>query len=82
MYEVVESKRWKNHVTGNTASIYGAVPWTRSADKDSWSIETVGWTVRNTQTNTVGVGRVPWKTHTEAQQWADTENARLRQPLT
>ena len=82
MYEVVESKRWKNHVTGETASIYGAVPWTRSADEGAWSMETVGWTVRNTRTNTVGVGRVPWGTRTEAQQWADTENARLSQPWT
>lgn len=71
-YEVIESKVWRNTVTGQTASIYGACPWVSPADKPYWVIEVRGWTVRNPYTGEVGIGRQPWATKEEAQQWADT----------
>ena len=70
-YEVIESKRWK-HTSGQTASIYGASPYTSAADKPNWHIEVVGWTVRDNERNTVGFGRVPFKTQQEAQAFADS----------
>ena len=64
-YEVIESKHWK-HCSGLTASVYGSVPWTSEADKIHWSIETVGYTIRNNVAGTVGIGRKPFKTYQEA----------------
>lgn len=76
-YEVVESKQWVNKTTGQTASVFGAVPWTRPSEKSHWSMESVGWTVRDNRNGTVGIGRQPWKSKAQAQAWVDKENARL-----
>ena len=76
-YEVIESKRYRNTETGRTASIYGACPWYSPESKQYWTIETVGWTVRDNNTNTVGFGRVPFKTREEAQAFAES----LAKPL-
>ena len=65
-YEIIESKQWVNGLTGATASIYGSVPYTNDNDKVFWSIETVGYTIRNNDTNTIGLGRKPFKTMYEA----------------
>ena len=70
MYEVIESKRWK-HTDGRTASVYGAAPYL--SDRKAWTVETVGFTVRNNKTETVGIGRAPWKTQAEAQAWVNTQ---------
>jgi hypothetical protein len=64
-FEIIESKRWK-HSSGLTASIYGAVPWTSEADKNNWTIETIGFTLRNIKTGTVGIGRKPFETYQDA----------------
>jgi len=64
-YEIIESKRWV-HVNGATASIYGACPYMSDSDKPNWSIETVGYTIRDNKTNTVGIGRKPFKTMYDA----------------
>ena len=58
-YEIIEAKRWV-HVSGATASIYGACPYVSDSDKSNWSIQTVGWTIRDNKTNTVGMGRKPF----------------------
>lgn len=63
--EVIESKRWKHIKTGQTASIYGAVPYTNESDKPNWTIETVGYTWK-LDNGTVGLGRVPANTMSEA----------------
>lgn len=65
--EVIESKRWRNTTTGQTASPYGAVPWTgaRGDTKADWEMETVGWTIR-WDDGTVGTGHLPDKTREEA----------------
>lgn len=65
-YEIVESKKWVNSITGATASIYGAVPYTSDSDKQNWSVETVGYTIRNNDTGIVGLGKPPFKTMYEA----------------
>ena len=68
-YEVIESRHWKNIVTDASASIYGAVPWTTATDEGNWQVVTSGFTIQNTRTGTVGIGKVPWKTRAEAEQW-------------
>jgi hypothetical protein len=65
-YEIIESKKWVNTATGATASIYGAAPYTNDKDRVFWSIEVVGYTIRNNDTGTVGLGRLPFKTMYEA----------------
>lgn len=71
-YEVLKSVCWVHVPSGNTASIYGAVPWTRDSEKKNWQHLDQGWTVRNPYNGTVGVGRIPWKTKEEAQAFADS----------
>lgn len=63
--EVIESKRWRNTKTGQTASIYGAVPY--QGDQGPWIIETIGFTWR-LDNGTVGLGRMPAKTRAEAEE--------------
>jgi len=63
--KVIESRRWKNSKTGQTASIYGAVPYYSEKDKADWEIETIGYTWANSD-GTIGLGRVPVKTEQEA----------------
>lgn len=65
-YEVIEYTCWRNVITGQKASIYGAGPWHSEADKPAWTLTTEGWTVRNPLTGQVGVGRPPCKTFAEA----------------
>lgn len=72
-FEIIPSKRWVNHETGQTASIYGSVPYVTIRDKFNWSIEVRGYTVRNTKTGVVGIGRAPWKTEAEAEEWLKQE---------
>jgi hypothetical protein len=67
-YDVIESRRWKRD-DGRTASIYGAVPWVSDAERGRWAIESVGFTVRDNQRGTVGIGRAPWPTREEAEAW-------------
>lgn len=75
--EVIESRRWKHKGTGAVASLYGAVPWTgRPGDrKEDWQLENVGWTIR-WDNGTIGIGRVPFKTEGEAQEWLDAYQAK------
>ena len=68
-FEIIESKQWVNHMTGQTASIYGAVPYVNDNEKQHWAITVRGYTVRNVKTGTVGIGRAPWKTEQEAIDW-------------
>lgn len=76
MYEVVVSKVWKRD-DGRTASIYGAVPWQSDDEATRWKLVETGFTVKNTQTGTIGVGKQPFQTREEAQFLADKLN-RLR----
>ena len=73
MYEVIPARRWVNRRAGGIASLYGAHPCPGSPD---WHLEDWGWTVRNLRTNTVGIGRAPWQTRQEAEDWVRLENLR------
>jgi len=75
-YDVIESKVWKRD-DGATASPYGASPWTTASEEKRWKLITRGYTVRDNERGTIGIGRVPWATRAEAQAWADKETARL-----
>lgn len=74
--EVIPSKRWENKTTGATASIYGAVPWTGAPGdrEEDWELKTVGWTIRWSD-GTTGIGRQPFESQREAQDWLDNYNA-------
>lgn len=72
---VIPSRRWQ-HTSGATASIYGAVPWTRDDDKPNWQIITVGWTWEHSD-GRIGLGRVPAKTEAEAQEVMRKVNSRI-----
>jgi hypothetical protein len=74
-YEVVESKVWKHKVTGRLVSLHGASPWENPADRANWEITVTGWTVYNPLTGEYGIGRKPWATRFEAQQFADSNIA-------
>jgi len=69
IFEVIPSKHWINSETGQTASIYGAVPYLSENEKQKWSVALRGYTVRNLKTGAVGIGRTPWKTEEEALDW-------------
>lgn len=75
-YKVIESKKWKNKKTGKSASIYGAVPYYDDITKRNWEIITVGFTVKNTKTGIVGIGKKPCKTYCEAESLANKLNER------
>jgi hypothetical protein len=74
IYEVTPSRLWRRD-DGRTASPYGACPWASKAEAARWKIEQAGWTVRDNQTGTIGLGRVPFKTESEAQEMASRLNA-------
>ena len=65
-YEIIPAKRWV-HTDGRTASIYGACPYVSDADKASWTMQSVGFTIRDNKTNTVGLGRTPFASIADAQ---------------
>jgi len=68
MFDIIESKRWVCD-DGRTASIYGSCPWTNDLERDSWRVQIVGYTVQHKKTGIVGIGRKPWKTLEDAQDW-------------
>lgn len=72
---VIESLGWINIVTGHTASVYGAVPYTTQADKPNWKIERLGYTWE-LDNGTIGLGRMPMATLKEAQDFMDKYNAK------
>lgn len=73
--EIVESKYWLNIKTKQTASIYGAVPYSNESNKQDWTIVTRGYTWR-LDNGTIGLGRMPVKTYDEAKQIMDAFNNR------
>jgi hypothetical protein len=75
-YEVIPSRVWKNASTGQSASIYGAVPYQRDAAAEGWAIVDVGFTIRDKVSGTVGIGRLPFTTQQEAEKVAQDMEAR------
>lgn len=65
-YEVIEAYRWRNVLTGATASLYGAVPWRSADERVAWMRELAGWTLKNPHTGQIGIGRKPCETFAEA----------------
>ena len=62
--EVIPAERWR-HISGRTASMYGACPWTTDAERGEWTCEPIGWTWQRAD-GCIGLGRVPAKTREEA----------------
>jgi hypothetical protein len=73
---VIPAKRWRKN-TGQTASVYGSVPWTGAPGnrKEDWHMEESGWTWEN-RNGTVGLGRVPAATREEAEEIMRRVNSR------
>ncbi|USN15625.1 hypothetical protein KIKIMORA_05070 [Brevundimonas phage vB_BpoS-Kikimora] len=65
---------WRHAVTGRTASVRGAAPWSSEADKPNWTREPAGWTVEHPD-GTTGLCRMPFTTEAEAQAWCDQNPA-------
>lgn len=61
--KIISSKVWINRVTGETASIYGCLPY----ESPNWELFTRGYTTFN-DNGTVGNGQKPFKTLAEAQE--------------
>ena len=64
---IILAKRWRNFKTGQTASLYGAVPYCSEQEKKEWHIEVIGYTWKLSD-GTIGLGRVPAKTMEEARE--------------
>jgi hypothetical protein len=66
--EVIEARHWKHKDSGATASLYGSIPWSgRPGDrKEDWQLVGVGWTIQ-WEDGTIGIGRQPFKTKEEAE---------------
>ena len=79
-YEPIESKLWRNN-QGRSASIYGALPYLSEAQRiaEDWRVVITGWTVRNLTDGTIGIGRLPWDTREQANEWIST-HARVSSP--
>lgn len=74
MAKVIPARRWRNSVTGASASIYGAAPYASEAAKADWAIETSGYVIQ-WDDGTVGNGRPPYATEAEAQTVLDRNPA-------
>lgn len=71
--EIIASRKWFNIKTGQTASIYGAVPYHSETDKVNWVIKTAGYTWQ-LDNGTIGLGRAPAKTYEGAKEVMDKFN--------
>jgi len=67
--------RYYRRDDGRTASIFGACPWVSAAEEIRWSLVDGGFTVWDSLTNTSGLGRVPFKSRTEADAFVSKINA-------
>ena len=70
-YKIIESKVWKHKITGASASIYGACPWTSQTDKPHWEMVHRGWTVRDRRFDSVGP--ILKQTREEVEQWVRSQ---------
>jgi len=74
-FEVIPYRLWVRD-DGAKASVYGSVPWTSDAERERWAMETRGWTIRDNLSNTIGLGRPPFDSQTEAESFAEKLNAK------
>lgn len=65
-YEVIPYVCYRNALTGQRASIYGAVPWQNENERQAWSTSEESWTIRNPLTGETGMGKPPFKTYDAA----------------
>jgi hypothetical protein len=74
--QVIEARVWLNKITGQKASPYGALPWTRKSDKAQWELVSRGFTWEMSN-GTVGLGIPPAATREEAEAVMAHYNARF-----
>jgi hypothetical protein len=69
-YEVVPYSYDLHKPTGRKFTRgYGGPPGIRGSKPEDWEVVPAGFTVKNRSTGTTGIGREPWKTRGEAEQW-------------
>jgi hypothetical protein len=74
----IPSRHWHNHVTGQRASIHGALPFHTPSQESQWETVTDGYTWRKIDHEgrpTVGLGRQSVQTLQEAEYIAARLNA-------
>jgi hypothetical protein len=64
-YIVVPSFVLQHKTSGKVISPYSAIPM--GTEPDDWERVEKGFTLANQSAGTVGIGRVPWKTRSEAE---------------
>lgn len=67
-FSIVENKVWENDVTGQRASIYGAVPYHSQKEAENWKMVTNGYSVTDMVDNIGCVGGRVFSTKGEAEQ--------------
>jgi hypothetical protein len=67
-YEVIPARHYRCKCHGKSYGMVTALPHGKWED---FEVVTEGWTVLNPYTNQEGIGREPWKTRKEAQDYAD-----------
>ncbi len=68
-YEIIKHKVWFNNKTNQTASIFGAVPYSNDIQKSDWIIQERGFTIYNKKLNITGTGNKPFTTYFQALNW-------------
>lgn len=78
-YEVVARKFWKNNVTGQTASVYGSVPYVNETEKQQWEIVSEGFSVRDNKRNVVFTphGLIGKNTEHDYMNWVNKHNMEI-----
>lgn len=71
-WEVIKSFVLRHKATGREISPYGTLPF---GTYDDWERVEKGWTLRNLNTNQIGLCRAPFTTCEEAEQYAATHVA-------
>jgi len=75
--KVVESRHWRHTLTGRTASIHGACPYTASSDKPNWAIVSNGYAILYSNGTIHGMAGKPFATRALAQSRIDSRLAQI-----
>lgn len=66
MTDTIIPYRFYRHVSGRSASLYGAVPWRTASEEREWSVVTSGYTI-SWADGTIGTGKPPFATVADAE---------------
>lgn len=72
--KIIPSTVFVHKETGRKVSTAGAHPAWSDSERKMWEVKQVGWTVIDTSSGTVGIGRRPFETREEIEKYL-TENS-------